>query len=77
MGVTVNTFVAFFATFAKAAFMLPLGEAISQWKWNWYSDDRQLSDFQLFDSASRGAWGSILLLLRLKHRYFLTLFHFF
>jgi len=32
MNITLNTFVAFFSTFAKSSFMIPVTEALSQWK---------------------------------------------
>lgn len=70
---TLNTFLAFFTTFTKAAFMNPVVESISQWKWNWFSDDHALVDFDTFDRASRGVLGSILLLKLLKWRHVATL----
>jgi hypothetical protein len=76
MGITLNTFLAFFTTMTKASFMLAVAEALSQWKWNWFAtnSERPLHDFQLFDDASRGAWGSTKLLLsRLRGRYALLL----
>jgi hypothetical protein len=69
MSITLNSFVAFFTTFAKAAFMIPLAETMSQWKWNWFREDRPLSDFQVFDDASRGVLGSLVLLRRLSYRH--------
>jgi len=66
--VTLNTFVALFSTMSKAAFMLPIAEAISQCKWNWFRTDRPLSDFETFDEASRGFWGSLALLFRVRWR---------
>jgi len=66
LNITLNTFVAFFSTISKAAFMLPIAEAISQCKWNWFHSDRPLADFETFDEASRGFWGSVALLSRLR-----------
>jgi hypothetical protein len=40
-----------------------LAEGISQSKWQWFRKARQLSDMERFDSATRGAWGSVLLIL--------------
>ncbi|KAH8894727.1 hypothetical protein GQ53DRAFT_821082 [Thozetella sp. PMI_491] len=59
---TPNTLIAFLATISKAALMLPIAEAISQCKWDWFRDKKPISDFQVFDQASRGIWGSINLL---------------
>lgn len=52
---------------ASAALILPISEAIGQLKWSWfYGKKRDAFDFEVFDKASRGAWGSFLLLLRTK-----------
>lgn len=66
MHITLNTFLAFFTTFTKATFMLPVAECISQWKWNWFTEEKPVIDFQTFDRASRGFTGSLLLLRKLK-----------
>ncbi|KAK3346438.1 hypothetical protein B0T25DRAFT_612946 [Lasiosphaeria hispida] len=68
--ITLNTFLAFFTAFTKAAFMNPVVQCISQWKWNWlFGHDRPLVDFDTFDNASRGVLGSIVLLKLLKWRH--------
>ncbi|KAK0636708.1 hypothetical protein B0T17DRAFT_88058 [Bombardia bombarda] len=78
MNITLNTFLAFFTTFTKAAFMSPISEALSQWKWNIYtpngqeSKGRSLADFQVLDSASRGAWGNWTLIRNFKWRHFVS-----
>ena len=66
--VTLNTFLAFFTTLTKACFMIAVAEALSQWKWNWFAAGRPLNDFQTFDMASRGPWGSLLLLKMVRGR---------
>ncbi|GKT48240.1 uncharacterized protein ColSpa_08421 [Colletotrichum spaethianum] len=66
LGLTLNTLIAFLATLARAAFVIPVSESISQLKWLWYRDERPLKDFQDFDSASRGPWGSLQLLKTTK-----------
>jgi hypothetical protein len=55
---------------ASAALILPISEAIGQLKWSWFygRTSRDAFDFEIFDKASRGAWGSILLLYRTKGR---------
>ncbi|KAH9232766.1 hypothetical protein K456DRAFT_37974 [Colletotrichum gloeosporioides 23] len=66
-GITVNTAVAFISTVARTAFTVPVAEGLSQCKWNWFKKKpRHLRDFDLFDSASRGPWGSMSLLIRTK-----------
>ncbi|VUC26724.1 unnamed protein product [Clonostachys rosea] len=47
-----------------------LAEAISQLKWNWFaSHPRPLHDMYHFDQASRGPWGSFLLLIKARGRF--------
>jgi hypothetical protein len=55
---------------ASAALILPISEAIGQLKWTWFhgSNSKDMIDFEIFDKASRGAWGSFLLLFRTKGR---------
>ncbi|CAN9393464.1 unnamed protein product [Alternaria alternata] len=55
---------------ASAALILPISEAIGQLKWAWFrgSESKDMTDFEIFDKASRGAWGSFLLLFRTKGR---------
>ncbi|KAK6212227.1 hypothetical protein QIS74_10181 [Colletotrichum tabaci] len=73
LSMTLNTFLAFFTTLSKAAFMLPVSVAISQSQWGWLRKNRPLYDLHVFDQASRGPWGSIMLLWRIRHRHFVTL----
>lgn len=53
---------------ASAALILPISEAIGQLKWAWFggSKSKEIVDFEIFDKASRGAWGSFLLLFRTR-----------
>ena len=53
---------------ASAALILPISEAIGQLKWTWFhgKKSRDAFDFEIFDKASRGAWGSFMLLCRTK-----------
>lgn len=55
---------------ASAALILPISEAIGQLKWAWFhgSESKDIYDFEIFDKASRGAWGSFLLLFRTRGR---------
>ena len=66
LSITVNTYISFFATIAKAAMLVPVAESISQLKWLWFRQARKLEDIQIFDDASRGPLGSIRLILRMK-----------
>ena len=63
---TINGIIGTLAGVAKAALILPISESISQLKWLRFWDHehpKPVSDFQLYDSASRGPWGSLCLLV--------------
>lgn len=68
--VTLNTIVAIISTFAKAALMLPVAECISQLKWAHFEKGyHRLSDMNTFDHASRGIWGSLVLVWKTRLMY--------
>jgi hypothetical protein len=74
-GITINSVIAALSTVARTAFMIPVGSAVSQASWIWFSAANQekgyktqLVDLETFDDASRGAWGSLKLLWRMKGR---------
>jgi hypothetical protein len=64
------TFINVLSKVASGALILPISEAIGQLKWSWFSgkNSKDAFDFEIFDKASRGAWGSFLLLVRTKGR---------
>lgn len=67
LGITINAFIAIFAGFAKSALLVPTAEALGQLKWDWYKNKpKKMMDFEILDSASRGPWGSLVLLTRTK-----------
>jgi hypothetical protein len=70
-GISLNTFVATLSRIAAAALLLPVSEALGQLKWNWFfeGNSKKMWDFEIFDNASRGPWGSLQLLIRTKGRY--------
>jgi hypothetical protein len=55
---------------ASAALILPVSGSIGQLKWSWFdgSKPRDIIDFEIYDEASREAWGSFLLLFCAKGR---------
>ncbi|KAH7093060.1 hypothetical protein FB567DRAFT_162614 [Paraphoma chrysanthemicola] len=67
LGLTIITVL---SKIASAALILPISEAIGQLKWSWFhgKESKDAFDFEIFDKASRGAWGSVLLLIRTKGR---------
>jgi hypothetical protein len=70
LGITLNAYISVLAKFASAGLLLPVSEALGQLKWSWFnrSSSKKMWDFEIFDSASRGPWGSLLLLVRTKGR---------
>lgn len=66
-GVTLNAVVAVLATIARIGLVVPVAEALAQWKWMHFSKEyKPLGDFGLLDDASRGTRGSLLLLWEKK-----------
>jgi hypothetical protein len=64
---TLNAFISILSKMAGAALLLPVSEALGQLKWSWFLEhSKQTWDFEIFDNASRGPWGSMLLLIRTK-----------
>lgn len=45
---------------------LILETGISQARWSWYRKPRLLSDAERLDAASRGPWGSFVLLCHMR-----------
>ena len=65
--INLNTVIAILAAAFRIGFMVPVGEALAQWKWLWFSrKSRPLGDFDSIDDASRGTRGSFLLLWETK-----------
>jgi hypothetical protein len=66
-GLTLNAYISILSKMAGAALILPVSEALGQLKWSWFLEhSKQMWDFEIFDNASRGPWGSLLLLIRTK-----------
>ncbi|CAI7569687.1 unnamed protein product [Penicillium bialowiezense] len=65
-GINLNTIVSILATGSKSALVFAVGEAIGQLKWLWFQDpmksQSQLVSIQRFDAASRGPFGSLMIL---------------
>ncbi|KAL5389328.1 hypothetical protein PMIN02_007408 [Paraphaeosphaeria minitans] len=70
LGLTLNAYISVLAKIASASLLLPVSEAIGQLKWSWFhkGKSKKMWDFEIFDNASRGPWGSLLLLVRTKGR---------
>ena len=71
-GLTLNALISLLATLAKSTLMVILATAIRQERWLWFiKRPRPLSTVDDFDEASRGPYGSLLLVLNRRGRYVL------
>jgi len=52
----------------KAAMVYVLSEGLGQLKWDWFGRARPLHHLKTYDDASRGPWGALTLLWRLRGR---------
>ncbi|KAJ6788743.1 hypothetical protein PWT90_07970 [Aphanocladium album] len=61
--ISINAVISILSAIFKGSLGPPISEGISQLKWLFFTRQPQsLADLDLFDKASRGAWGSILLI---------------
>jgi hypothetical protein len=73
---TLNGIIAAIATLNRVALMIPVGSAMSQEVWLWFSSvahkdtcRSRFSDLNLSDAASRGAWGCLVFLFVARRRF--------
>ncbi|KAF1934562.1 hypothetical protein EJ02DRAFT_439774, partial [Clathrospora elynae] len=71
--ININTLIAVFGALIKAAILLPVAECISELKWSWFAQSRNLIDLENFDVASRGPWGAARLVWYLRSCHIATL----
>ncbi|KAL3484529.1 hypothetical protein BJX62DRAFT_230208 [Aspergillus germanicus] len=65
--ISLNATVSILATACATALMHGVSTFISQFRWLYFKKaSRRLADFEVFDEASRGTWGAILLLTTIK-----------
>jgi hypothetical protein len=62
IGITPNAIVGLLATFTELLLVVPVNSAFGQLKWLRSLRARPMDDFRAIDDASRGPWGSVLLL---------------
>ena len=65
---SINSLISIYVVILKAGILLVSAEGLSQLKWRWFDNDRQLKDLLIYDNASRGPWGSFTLIWRLRGR---------
>lgn len=75
MSISLNGLIALLSTIFRAALLIPVASALSQDVWLCLSEGPrgpagrgQLRDLEISDDASRGAWGSLLLLRHFRKR---------
>lgn len=69
---SINSLISVYIVILKAAMLLVAAEGLSQLKWTWFGQYRPLKDLVSFDNASRGPWGSLNLIWRLRGRQFVS-----
>lgn len=68
--VSLNSVISWLSTIAKACLLFCITEGIGQLKWTWFTRSEQpISHFRIFDSASRGLFGSLDLIWSLRAGY--------
>ena len=67
---SINALISVYIVILKGSMLLVTAEGLSQLKWRWFDQERPLKDLLTYDHASRGPWGSLTLLWRLRGRQF-------
>jgi hypothetical protein len=58
--------VAVFSSIAKSTLLVPVAVCLGQLKWSYFEKSRELAHMQVFDDASRGPWGALVLLWKTR-----------
>ncbi|KAF6832742.1 hypothetical protein CPLU01_05976 [Colletotrichum plurivorum] len=61
--ISINSLISILTAVFKASLIMPIAEGLGQLKWEWFRRPRYLADIEVFDNASRGPWGSFLLII--------------
>lgn len=67
IGISIEAFISICSGFVKSTMLLPVAEAIGQLKWDFFREGVKRKSscyFETLDAASRGPWGSLVLLVR-------------
>ncbi|KAI1452048.1 hypothetical protein F4805DRAFT_472884, partial [Annulohypoxylon moriforme] len=56
-----NTVVSILTTVVRSSLMIPIASCLGQYKWRHFRTPEKLQSLQVLDEASRGPWGSLLL----------------
>ena len=72
-GITVNALISVLSQIGQWGLMGSVAGTLGQLKWLWFARlNRSLMDFVAFDEASKGPWGSLLLLIKGRLLFVLT-----
>ncbi len=63
---SINSLISIYVVILKVAMLLVAAEGLSQLEWRWFDQDRPLKDLLRCENASRGPWGSLTMLWRLR-----------
>ncbi len=63
--IPISTVISGLAVVSRATTMIPVASCISQMKWLHFKTPHKVSDMEVYDTASRGGLGSLMLLLRM------------
>ncbi|KAF2269338.1 hypothetical protein CC78DRAFT_604027 [Lojkania enalia] len=76
IGLNLSTILAILATLLRSSLVIVTESVIGQAKWIWQRQPRPVRHLAYFDDASRGPWGSFLLLFKVpklfRHKYLLS-----
>ena len=74
IAVSPNSILSLLSTIGRICVLIPITKGLAQLKWVWFAEqERQLSDFEAFENATRGVTGSLFLVWKLKFRYVIAL----
>ncbi|MCJ1440581.1 MAG: hypothetical protein MMC23_001066 [Stictis urceolatum] len=61
---SLNSLLSVLSSIMKTALLYPIAEGIGELKWIWFAAPQPISDFDRYDSASRGPWGAFQLIVK-------------
>jgi hypothetical protein len=67
LGISIDALLSLLSGFSKSCLLMPTAEALGQLRWSFDSPQRKRAiDIERIDKASRGMWGSVVLLVRAR-----------
>ncbi|KAI1879841.1 hypothetical protein JX265_001462 [Neoarthrinium moseri] len=70
--ISINALLSIYSLVFKGALLFVVASCLGQLQWKWFSSERPLYDLVRYDEATRGPWGSVVLLWSQKFRQPLT-----